>query len=105
MNAAGRPLIPPSKQKPVDDAGQDGDVPAGDGDDVVGARGLQPQPDVIRQSGPIADQDGGDNRRRDGIVWRHPSLNAAADVRADDRRSLLHASPALANINQPCTLD
>ena len=104
--AAGRPLIPPSEQQPVDEAGEDGDVAAGNRDDVIRAGGLQPQPDVVRQPGPIADEHGGDDRGRDGVVRRDPSLRRCAGrERGSSAAASCDGAPALANIDEQRALD
>ena len=72
---------------------------------MVGTRGLQPQPDLVWQAGAIANQHRGHDRSGDRVVRRHPPLNAAAHVRADGGRGLVHARAASANVDEESALD
>ncbi len=60
--------MPPRMPEPCEDAqlqaGEDGDVAAGDRDDVIGAGFLQAPLDFDVDSGAIANQDRGGNRLR-----------------------------------------
>ena len=57
----GHPKVAGKPERRERQAGQDGDVASGDGDDVVRPRLLQPPLHLVVQSGAIADHDGRDD--------------------------------------------
>ena len=87
-HAAGPVARPGQAQPPEQQAREDRDVAAGDGDDVVGAGLLQPPLHVLVEAGAIADQNRGD----DGGRLRVAPADVAADGVAGGARSAAPAS-------------
>ena len=93
------------RQATDDERGEDGDVAAGDRDDVVGAGRLQSGADLVGQAGAIANEDRGDDRRRHLAVREDPSRNRAANRRTDVGGVLLEDGAVVDNLDQQCALD
>jgi hypothetical protein len=87
------------------EAREDGDVAAGDRDDVVDAGCLQPHPDVVRQSRAIADEHGRDDSAGNRVVGRHPARHATSHVRASGRRGVLDLRRVRVEANEKPALD
>jgi hypothetical protein len=60
-NHRGRAETPGDTEHAEQHAGENGDVAAGDCDDVIGSRFLQPTNHLVVQSGAVPDDDGGHN--------------------------------------------
>ena len=85
-------------------AGEDRDVAARDGDDVIGARRLQIALDAVVEAGPVADQDGRDNRRGGSIPGADACCDQLTDPEARECRLLLEPRPAPEHLHECCTL-
>ena len=84
---------------------QDGDVAAGNRDDVVGARRLQSGAHLVGQARAIANENCGDDRRRHLAVREHPSRDGAANCRTDVGGVLLEDGAVVDDLDQQCALD
>ena len=86
------------------EARKDGNVAAGDRDDVIRPRFLEAPLELIIEAGPVSDHDRPDNRRRPGA----PSSDGGIDRRAGERprpsRKLLERVAVLDNFDERRTL-
>ncbi len=81
------------------------DVAARNRDDVVRPRTLESFGHVIRQAGPVADQHGGNDRRRRLVVRRDPPADDVADARAHTGGPLLKWRALRDDVDEQAALD
>ena len=84
---------------------ENGDVAAGDGDDVIRSCGLQRFSRLVGQPGAIANQDSRRDRGRSRTVRPDPSSDSASNVGADVGRELGDDSAALDDVDEQAALD